>query len=237
LPTARGCNAECLGCISLQPEGSGFPSTQNRIGFRPSEEEILEIMHRHAANEAEPIFSFGQGCEGEPLLEADLIGRTVARYRQDGGRGTVNINTNGSLPSTMAPLAEAGLSSIRVSLNSARPEIYEAYYRPRSYGFGQVRECLQQATQAGLFVSLNLLFFPGISDTEPEYEALAELIRQTGVDFVQLRNLNLDPELYLNCLPEVSAPSMGLPSFRKRLAKDCPGLGFGYFNPYLPSGR
>jgi len=236
LPTSQGCNADCLGCISQQPEQSGFPATQDRIAFRPTAEEICQIMLGHAKQEAKPIFSFGQGCEGEPLLETELIARSMASFRRQGGPGTININTNGSLPESMAPLAAAGLDSVRISLNSARPEIYEAYYRPRGYTFSHVREAIHEAKRAGLFVSLNLLFFPGLNDSEEEYQALTELIREDGVDFMQLRNLNLDPDLYLECLPEVLSPSMGLPHFKKRLSQDCPGLGIGYFNPYLGPG-
>lgn len=241
LPTSRVCNARCVGCLSLQEEGSGFPSTQNRITFRPTAAEIVEIMHEHSRREKkQPVFSFGQGCEGEPLTEAAVICEAVARFRRDGGTGTVNINTNASLPDAVEDFAKAGGSSIRVSLSSAEPALYEAYYRPKSYGFDAVRESIARAKAGGLFVSLNFLFFPGISDTEAELAALTALIDEHKVDFVQLRNLNLDPELYLSVAkgsgamadPARSA-SMGLKNFRKRLRKACPWLRFGYFNPYL----
>ena len=235
LPTARACNAECLGCISFQPEDSGFPATQNRIGFRPSPREIVEIMQTHAASESRPIFSFGQGCEGEPLLEAETIALACQAYRQDRGRGTININTNGSLPETIPELARSGLDSIRVSLNSAREAFYSAYYRPRTYGFGQVLETIAAAKQQGLFVSLNYLFFPGFNDSEKEYAALGSLIAETGIDFLQLRNLNLDPELYLRQVQVPPEPCMGFHNFRKRLTRDFPQMGVGYFNPWLAS--
>ena len=237
LPTARGCNAACVGCISEQPPDSGFPATQSRIAFRPSAREITEIMHRHAASEKRPIFSFGQGCEGEPLLESDTIRAAVAGYRARSGRGTVNINTNASRPESLPGLAQAGLDAIRVSLNSARDAIYHPYYRPRDYSLGTVASSVAQAKELGLFVSLNLLFFPGISDTESELHALSELIAKTRLDFIQLRNLNLDPELYLELLPEQGSPSMGLANFMARLQNAFPWIAFGYFNPYVASGE
>lgn len=234
LPTARGCNARCLGCISLQAKDSGFPSTQSRITFTPTAAEIVEIMRHHAEREPRPIFSFGQGCEGEPLTEAALITEAVALYRSGGGQGTVNVNTNASLPQTMEPLAQAGLSSIRVSLNSARPTLYEAYYRPVGYAFADVVETIAQAKRHGLFVSLNFLFFPGVSDSEAEVEALTALVSEHKVDFIQLRNLNLDPELYMTiAAPFAQGSGMGLANFRKRLKDACPWLRYGYFNPYL----
>jgi len=234
LPTSRACNAECVGCISLQPEDSGFPSPQCRISFTPTAEEIVQIMRRHESRERHPIFSFGQGCEGEPLLEAELICDAVKAYRSDGGTGTVNVNTNGSRPQVMPALKIAGANSIRVSLNSARPGPYEAYYRPKGYTFDDVRETIAKAHDVGLFVSLNLLFFPGITDTEEEFDALVELGETCKYDFIQLRNLNLDPELYLKLMKPFGPSScMGFMNFKRRLQKALPWIKYGYFNPYL----
>ncbi|HDQ40083.1 MAG TPA: radical SAM protein [Desulfonatronum sp.] len=233
LPTSQSCNARCLGCLSLQPPDSGFPSTQKRITFRPSSGEILQIMQRHARREQRPIFSFGQGCEGEPLTEAVLIMDAVRRFRSVKGPGTVNINTNASLPDTIQPLARAGVSSIRVSLNSAIPERYAAYHRPQGHAFEAVQESIRQAKKSGLFVSLNLLYFPGVSDTAGEVEALIDLVRAERVDFIQMRNMNLDPELYLRLDPKGPGPAMGLIAFLETVAKAAPWVRFGYFNPYL----
>lgn len=234
LPTARNCNARCVGCISEQPEDSGFPSPQCRISFTPTAEEIVDIMRRHESRERRPIFSFGQGCEGEPLTETELICEAVKRYRSDGGSGTVNVNTNGSRTQVMPALKVAGVNSIRVSLNSARKGPYEAYYRPKGYAFEDVRATIAKAHEVGLYVSLNLLYFPGITDTEEEFDALVELGEACRYDFIQLRNLNLDPELYLKLMePFGHSPSMGFVNFKKRLKKALPWVHYGYFNPYL----
>lgn len=238
LPTARTCNARCVGCISEQPEDSGFPCTQQRIAFTPTADEVAEVMLAHVAREPRPILSFGQGCEGEPLTEAGLIAAAVRLFREKhAGKATVNVNTNGSRPDVVAELAAAGVNSLRISLNSARPGLYEAYYRPRGYGFSDVTETIRRAKAAGLFISLNLLYFPGVTDSEGELEALSGLIGGLKVDFVQLRNLNLDPELYMRLAGGFAQGSgMGLANFRKRLRRACPWLKFGYFNPYLGEG-
>ena len=158
----------------------------------------------------------------------------VKRYRAEGGHGTINLNTNASLPDEVAKLAEAGLTSMRVSMNSAREEVYTRYYRPRSFTFADVRRSITEASSRGVFVSLNLLYFPGITDCEEEIEALVELINSCKVSFIQLRNLNIDPELYMKLMEGVKfGPSVGLVNFRKRLRKYCPALRFGYFNPYM----
>ena len=238
LPVARVCNARCVGCISQQEEGSRICATpQNRMNFTPTAEELLEVMFHHAKEEKRPVFSFGQGCEGEPLTQAALLIEVVRRFRAAGGCGTVNLNTNASLPDAVAALAEAGLDSLRVSMNSAREECYALYYRPQGYTLTQVRDSMARARAAGVFVSVNLLYFPGVSDTEEEIAALVELIQTYRVNFLQLRNLNIDPELYMHLLEPVAfGPSVGFGNFRKRLRRACPWLGFGYFNPYVGDG-
>ncbi|MFO7817710.1 MAG: radical SAM protein [Desulfovibrionales bacterium] len=235
LPTARTCNARCVGCISKQDEESGFSSPQNRITFRPAQEEIVQIMSEHAAREKKAIFSFGQGCEGEPLTETKLLASSVKKYRRHGGWGTVNVNTNASLPESMDELAYAGFNSIRVSLNSAREDVYNLYYRPKSYSFADVLESMRRAKEKKLFISLNYLFFPGINDTEQELSALSRLVLDFDVDLIQMRNLNLDPELYIDLMRDQNRTGgrMGLKNFMRRLKMACPKIRFGYFNPYL----
>lgn len=233
LPTSKACNARCYGCISHQPLESGFPASQNRIDFRPKAREIVEIMHLHSKRAKNPVLSFGQGCEGEPLTEASLLTEAIALFRSEGGRGTVNINTNASLPDTIPDLAKAGLDSIRVSMNSARETVYNSYYRPHGYTFADVCRTIATAREHELFISINYLFFPGINDTESELAALTDLVTQTRPNYIQMRNLSLDPELYLGCVGEPTESSMGLGNFMKRLKKACPWINYGYFNPYL----
>lgn len=231
LPTSVACNAQCVGCISLQPDGE-FRASHERLTRRVRAEELAEVARAHWARQPDGVVSFGQGCEGEPLLEGELLVQTVRLLRSETDRGTLNLNTNGSLPEVVAALADAGLDTMRVSLNSARHELHEAYYRPRHYGLTDVRASIRAMKSRGRGVSLNLLYFPGVSDTEPEVEAWAELIASTGVDMVQLRNLNVDPELYASVLPEGAiGPGHGIVEFRRRLSERVPGLRFGYFNP------
>lgn len=236
LPVSRVCNARCVGCISQQEEGSAIATTpQCRLDFTPSAQEIVELMEHHARQEKEhPIYSFGQGCEGEPLTEAATIIEAVRTFRAKGGKGTINCNSNASYTDAVIALADAGLSSLRVSMNSAREDAYTAYYRPKGYTLENVRNSMAEARKRNVFVSINLLYFPGVTDTEEEIAALTELVGSTGVSFIQLRNLNIDPEMYLGVLANVRlGPSVGFSNFKKRLRKMCPWLKFGYFNPYV----
>ncbi|WP_456431702.1 radical SAM protein [Thermosulfuriphilus sp.] len=232
LPTSRHCNARCLGCLSLQPP-EGPPATQERIDFLPSPEEIAEVAGGHLLRAQPGIVSFGQGCEGEPLLEAKLLEKTIRLIRQRTTRGTINLNTNASLPEAVARLALAGLDSMRVSLPSARSRYWQAYVRPRNFGLEDIRASIREMKKKGRFVSLNYFIFPGISDEEEELEALSEIV-SLGVDFIQLRNLNIDPDWYLEGLGySHRGKALGIKEMIAILKKRFPELKFGYFNPYL----
>jgi pyruvate-formate lyase-activating enzyme len=228
---SRACNAACVACISEQPHGT-VPSPQTRLEFLPTLDEILELALPHLASAPRAMISFGQGCEGEPLLQADLIERALRAIRARTSRGTLHLNTNGSRPDALARLADAGLDSVRVSLNSARETAYSAYYRPRTYGFRDVVESLRVAGKRQLFAALNLLTFPGVSDRVDEAQALSELLSETGARMIQWRNLNVDPDWYLETLgSEPPSPRLGIPELLARVRADFPAIRFGYFNP------
>ena len=197
---SAGCNARCVGCISKQEEDE-LVSPQDRLTFLPTVEEIVTVgvAHLEAADDA--IYSFGQGCEGEPLLQARRIEQSIRAMREKTTSGTININTNASNPRALQRLYAAGLDSLRASTISARRETYDAYYRPIGYTLDDVKRSLVLAHEAGVYTSINLLCFPGLIDCEDEVEALLGFLRETGTRLVQLRNLNIDPELLWSRVP------------------------------------
>jgi pyruvate-formate lyase-activating enzyme len=235
LPTSPVCNARCLGCISLQPSGC-CPATQDRITFVPTAKEIGEIGIPHLQHAENPIVSFGQGCEGEPLLQTKTIAEAIELMRKETARGTINLNSNASLPQSVALLAGAGLDSIRVSLNSAQERYYQCYYRPQGYTFADVMRSIEVMKAEDRHVSLNYFILPGFSDAPEEYEALRLLISRYRPDFIQLRNLNMDPEWYLKDLrvPQEGG-GMGIRKWLLALQNEFPELRFGYFNPQVGS--
>ena len=229
LPVSRKCNAACLGCLSLQP-GSSCEASHERIGFTPSKDEIVTLAVAHLSRAPEAIVSFGQGCEGEPLTEYQLIAKSIAEIRSRTQNGTINLNTNGSFPERIREIAESGLDSIRISLNSARPDFYHAYYRPRAYGFDDVIASVALSRELGLYTMLNYLVFPGISDQEAEMDALMALISKTGVNFLHLKNLCIDPAFYLGKMPDTGAKGIGMRQMAIRVKNHFPDLELGYFN-------
>ncbi|GHU99013.1 hypothetical protein [Candidatus Desulfovibrio trichonymphae] len=71
-------------------------------------------MRLHEQRETRhPVYSFGQGCEGDPLMDADLLAESIQTFRDGGGRGTINCNTNVSRPEAVIRLAQAGMTSLR----------------------------------------------------------------------------------------------------------------------------
>ena len=236
LPTSPACNARCLGCISLQ-EGSQICSTQDRISFVPTAEEIAQVAIPHLQYAPRAVVSFGQGCEGEPLLQTDTIAESIRMMRRATGRGTINMNTNASLPDSVGLLRESGLDSIRVSLNSCRQPYYHRYYKPKGYSLESVKTSIRVMKSLGGFVSLNYFVLPGFTDERAEIEALSELVSETGIDLIQMRNLNIDPEWYLERIGfEPEGETVGIRRFLQILRSRFPDLRFGYFNPCLDPG-
>jgi pyruvate-formate lyase-activating enzyme len=229
LPVSRTCNAACLGCISFQPQGT-CEASHHRISFRPSKDEITDIAVRHLETTEESIVSFGQGCEGEPLMESGLIAESIRAIRKRTGRGTINLNTNGSLPEKVREIADSGLDSIRVSLSSARPDCYTAYHRPRNYRFEDVEASIALSRERNLYTMVNYLVFPGITDQEDEIEALSGLIGRTGLDFLHLKNLCIDPDVYLKQMPAGASPPVGMKTMAEEISARFPRLKLGYFN-------
>lgn len=232
VPTSPACNANCIGCISFQPQEEQIVSTQDRLTFKPTTEEIVEFTVPHLETAPYPIISFGQGCEGEPLLMWETIRDAILEIRKHTQKGSININTNGSKPDAVEALCKAGLNSIRVSTNSAQPYLYEKYYRPNNYGFDDIVESLKVVRRYKGWSSINYFVFPGLTDSIAEYNSLRQLIRETGLNMIQWRNFNIDPDWYLGRMG-VTDPGepMGIREVMRSLKEEFPEIQFGYFNP------
>lgn len=228
IPTSPACNSRCLGCISLQPSDC-CPSNHERIGFVPTPEEIVELALPHLEQAPEPIVSYGQGCEGDPIMQADTVAEATRRLKQATGRGTVNFNSNGSFPDRVRLLCDAGMDSMRFSMNSVREELYNRYYRPVGYGFSDVMESVKAAKERGLFVMINYLVSPGVSDDREEVAALLKFIADTGVDMIQMRNLSIDPDFY-NKRMGVGGRGMGMYRMLQTIKREYSKIQYGYFN-------
>jgi len=192
---------------------------------------VAEVACLHISRVKRAVVSFGQGCEGEPLMAADCLEEAIRLIRRRTDAGTINLNTNGSIPGAVERLCRAGLDSIRLSLNSFRRKLYDAYYRPQGYSLDDVITSGRLVHESGGWVSVNLLVFPGVSDTEEDIAAAIEGLSACSADFVQMRNLNIDPDVYLDVVGREGGPPVGLAEAMSRMRAALPWLKFGYFNP------
>ncbi len=232
IPTSPACNANCMGCISFQPEDESIVSPQDRLQFKPTAEEIVEFTVPHLETAPYPIVSYGQGCEGEPLLMWETIKEAIIETRKHTSKGSININTNGSKPDAVEELMKAGLNSIRVSLNSAQASVYTRYYQPNNYTFEDIVESLRVVRRYGGWASINYFVFPGMTDSVAEYEALRELILTTGLSMIQWRSFNIDPDWYLGKMNiGDTGEFLGIKQMMELIHDEFPDVKFGYFNP------
>jgi hypothetical protein len=118
-------------------------------------------------------------------------------------------------------------------MNSAQEAWYNAYYRPRGYSFAQVCESVKTVADMGGKASINYFTFPGVSDREAEIESLLKLIKESGLHLIQWRNLNLDPDLYLDTLGDIDGAgrAMGVKFLLAEVKRQFPTIRYGYFNP------
>lgn len=226
IPTMPACNAGCLGCIS--EEHAGVKSPQNRLSFKPTSQEISQIGIEHLQNAREGIISFGQGCEGEPSLNARVLAEAIKIIRRHTDKGTININTNAGYTEGIKMLADAGLDAMRVTIFSCIADNYERYHCPRGYHLQDVENSIKYAVDKGVKVSLNLLVFPGITDREPEVEALLKFVEKNGIYMVQMRNLNIDPDYIMR---HFAAPydGIGITGLINTIKQELPHVKIGSY--------
>lgn len=228
VPVSFSCNAGCFGCISEQPEDSGFPAPQTRMDFKPTVEEVVQVMLEHLKT-PESIISFGQGCEGEPSTQAKTIIEAIRELRRQTDMGFININTNAGLTDHIRGIVDAGLDLMRVSTISALDDHYNAYYKPRGYTLKNVEKSLRYAADHGVVTSINYLIFPGVTDREEEMEAMIEFARRTDLKLIQLRNLNIDPESYLSLIPKPRGERYGMKQMLDIFREELPDVVLGSY--------
>jgi len=118
-------------------------------------------------------------------------------------------------------------------MNSVRKEYYDAYFRPKGYGFSDVVKSIEKAILKNKFVSINYLNCPGFTDTPEEVKALKNFIKSHPINMIQWRNLNFDPVRYWKIMNGIATHSrpMGMTNVLSRVKKSFPNLKYGYFNP------
>jgi pyruvate-formate lyase-activating enzyme len=78
-----------------------------------------------------------------------------------------------------------------------------------------------------------MLYFPGFNDREDELAAWKEFFRELPVQMIQVRNLNIDPDAFLDIMPEKKTVFVGTRKFLSELKKEFPQLVIGSFSHYV----
>ena len=166
-------------------------------------------------------------------MQAELIAEAITEIRRQTGNGTINMNANAGNTEGIKKIVDAGIDSLRVSLNSGTDAVYNAYYRPTNYTLDNVRQSLRYAADHGVYTYLNLLTFPGINDCADEVESLLQLVQDCGVKAIQVRNLNIDPETMKPILALLQGEPLGVPAFLEILEEELPQVAVGnYTKPF-----
>ncbi|MFN2581629.1 MAG: radical SAM protein [Candidatus Dormibacteria bacterium] len=237
LPASPACNADCLGCISLQSDGQA-PAPQPRMRFAPTARELVDVASHHLDGADAAIVSFGQGCEGEPLTRDAVLADATREIRRRHPRATIHVNTNGSNPESLRRLVDAGCNSVRISAISFSDNAFRAYYRPVGYTLDDVVGCGRMMHDAGGQVCLNLLTFPGLTDAPDEMERTVRACRDMGVHQVQWRSLNVDHDWLIEVLQRRGvdlSTGIGLRAAHERMRAALPDVSHGNFTRPWPA--
>jgi GTP 3',8-cyclase len=185
------CNLRCVYCM---PD-SGLPWLQRSELL--AYEEIVEIVRAAAAVGVRSIRLTG----GEPLVRRDLH-RLVAAIAAIDGIDDVALSTNALLlAEQLDALVAAGLRRVNVSLDTLRPDRFEAI--ARRPGLEKVLTGIEAALAAGLApVKVNCVVMRGRNDDEIHAFAALTRERPVFVRFIEVmpvhENLDLQRDAYIS---------------------------------------
>jgi GTP 3',8-cyclase len=209
------CNERCLYCM---PEGyKGWAQKADHL----TASEIIRVAE--AAGRLG--FSKFRLTGGEPCIRKDLIPIAAGISRQPGVR-SLGLSTNGTrLSSLAAPLREAGVDSVNISLDTLEPGLYR---RITGGDVNAVYSGIQAALGAGFSrVKLNCVLMRGINEAEiwPLIYFAAE--REIPIRFIELMPLSKTDVLTEENFLSVQEVMSRLAERDEFSAIESPGLGHG----------
>ena len=169
------CNFRCVYCM---PE-SGFPVTPKEESL--TNEELVRLIGIASTLGMSKIRLTG----GEPLLRKDLP-EMIREVSKMPGVREISCTTNGfMLTQLAAPLREAGLTRLNVSLDTLKPERFEPIARRGS--LQEVLDGIQAAFDEGILpLKINCVAMKGINDDEAADFASWTLTKPVHVRFIEL---------------------------------------------------
>jgi hypothetical protein len=161
-----GCNLGCIYCSVDQ--------ARRQVDFVVEKDYIAEEMQRLADFKQDDDIEVHIGCQGEPLLYADLV-ELVRDLRKIKQVKRVSVDTNGTLLSKelVDELVDAGMTQFNVSINSLDKELAQKI-ACAAYNLDRVLEvCRHISTKADLVIAP--VWLAGINDEEmPKFIELAK---------------------------------------------------------------
>ena len=160
------CNYRCTYCM---PEDATFRPRADLLTF----EEIVRVVGVFAGLGVRRVRLTG----GEPTIRRDVVD-LVRMLRAVPGIEQLVMTSNGHLlPDLAAPLAEAGLAAVNVSIDTIDPARFAEVTRRGD--LSRVLAGIDAAIAAGLTVKLNAVALRGVNDDE--IPALCELAWTRGI--------------------------------------------------------
>jgi len=199
------CNLRCIYCMG--PEGVKQIPHHQILTY----EEILEVVKAGAALGISKIRLTG----GEPLVRKGIL-FLVKEIAQVPGITCLAMTTNGILlPQFAAPLKEAGLQRVNISLDSLKPAVYRKITRCGE--LAQALAGIEAALEAGLNpVKINIVLMKRINHREvPAFLKLAleKELHLRFIEYMPIGAQGLEHHKYYLPLSYVKeqAARMGLP--------------------------
>lgn len=173
------CNLKCIYC--MPPSGSGRCYEKTAAQDLLTDDEILLIAAAAAEKGVERVRITG----GEPLLRPGLEA-LITKLKDIPGIKKTALTTNGILLGKHAEnLAEAGLDSISISLDTVRHDRYEKI--TGSAALDNVLSSIDKALDCGIpEVKINTVLVDGYNDDEVEKIAAMAVERPLSIRFIEL---------------------------------------------------
>jgi len=173
------CNFRCVYC--MPEEGAPVVPKSEILTF----EEIERLLRIAADLGVRKVRLTG----GEPLVRKDLV-RLVQRVAAIAGLTDLSLTTNGFLLPRMArELADAGLTRVNISLDTLRPDRFQAIARRGR--LDDVLEGIDASLAAGLRpIKLNMVVMRGVNDDEVADFAALSLTSPFNIRFIELMPIN-----------------------------------------------
>ena len=194
LPVAPACNIQCRYCIrKYDCANESRPGVSSRVF---NAQEALERV-RLLIERGEHISVIGIAGPGDPLAN-DVTFEVLSAINREYPDLILCVSTNGlALSDRLEDLVNAGVRSLKVTINAVIPETAEKVYSRVSYkgkhytgrAAADILLCnqwrgLREAIEAGLIVKVNTVLIPGVNDKEIPF--ISWLAGRTGAELLNI---------------------------------------------------